>query len=263
MKAGNTFNSKHISKSTQCPHIRQVKTSDLPRMTLLLLAAAAPFIHAADAKLNAWQGDIEAGLILSEGNTSSKTIKTGANTTYESTKWRQSAAFESLKEEQESESTAEKYFAEAKSGYKFTELDYAFAYLNYTADRFTAFDYQTSASVGYGRVLVDTGTHRWDAEIGPGYRLTEYQAGFNDEESIAHIGSTYRWNISDTAHFEQTLLVESGAENTVTRAKSALITKINSAFSMKLGYTLTYNEEVPQATEHADKETSVSLLYSY
>lgn len=239
--------------------IRLARTA-LCVMPLLAISASS---SADDATLNVWQGDVEAGLILSEGNTSAKTIKTGAKAAYEATKWRHSGTFESLTAEQDDESTAEKYFAEAKSGYKFTEADYLFGYINYSDDRFTAFDYQASASVGYGRLIIDTPNHRWDAEIGPGYRVTEYDENYNEEETITHIGSTYAWIISDTARFEQTLLVESGNENTVTRAKSALITKINSAFSMKLGYTLTYNEEVPQETRHADKETSVSLLYSF
>jgi len=251
------------------------KNTTLRVMLCTLLAFASAEAFCKGNLLTPWQGDIEAGMILSEGNTSSKSVKTGIKAAHEYGRWRHSGAFESFTAEQESENTAEKYFAEAKSGYSITESNYAFIYANYTDDRFTDFDYQASSSLGYGRLIFDNRTHRWDAEIGPGYRVTAYDEGSNDDEGIAHIATNYTWNISETSRFEQTVLVETGESNTVTRAKSALIAKLNSAFSMKLGYTITYNQEVPTSRDpttnenvptdakHADKETTVSLLYSF
>jgi len=214
-------------------------------------------------------------MITTEGNSSSKSFKTGLKLAYEEDAWRHIGAFESFTAEKEDEGTAEKYFLEAKSGYTFSKNNYAFVYGNYTDDRFTEFDFQTSVSAGYGRLILDTATQRWDAEIGPGHRITRSDDGDIDQETIVHIATNYAWRISETSRFEQTVLVEAGRTNTVTRSKSALVAKINSAFSMKLGYTVTYNQELPEATEapdsteepeetyHADKETTVSLLYAF
>lgn len=250
-----------------------VRTRQRAAFPLLVILASTP-AWGAEKTSKPWQGDVEAGMVLTEGNSSSKSLKTGTKLTYETGAWRHYGAFESFTAEQENEGTAEKYFTEGKSGYSFTEFNYLFVYANYTDDRFTEFDFQTSASAGYGRLIYDNQTVRWDAEIGPGHRVTrEREDGDLKQETIAHIATNFVWHISPTSHFEQNVLVESGDQNTVTRSKSALIAKINSSFSMKLGYTVTYNQELPdvvteegeevEASSHADKETTVSLLYSF
>lgn len=242
----------------------------------LLLATASAWSDEKPRK--PFQGDVEAGMVLTEGNSSAKSLKTGAKGTYETGPWRHYGLFESFTAEQEDEGTAERYFTEAKSGYSFTKFNYVFAYANYTDDRFTEFDFQTSASAGYGRLIFDNQTYRWDAEIGPGHRVSKLREdGDYEQETIAHMATNFLWNISETSRFEQNVLVEAGDKNTVTRAKSALITKINSAFSMKLSYTITYNQELPDviadeppeegeetnSQSHADTETAVSLLYAF
>jgi putative salt-induced outer membrane protein len=270
------------SRLAERPHTthpaNSVKTNVWRKMGVLVASVLVCNISLAVASdpTKPWQGDVEAGLIMTEGNTSAKSLKTGLKGAYKADRWRHTGAFESFTAEQENKGTAEKYYAEAKSGYSFTEFNYGFIYGNYTDDRFTDFDFQTSASAGYGRLFFDNATHRWDAEIGPGHRVTRYEDGDYTQETIAHAATNYTWNISQTSRFEQTVLVEGGSTNTVTRSKSALIAKINSSFSMKLGYTITYNQKVPdvvdapeteddttESSEHADKETTVSLLYSF
>lgn len=257
------------------PSKQIIRTGHYMVLPLLLVTSAQAFCDEKTGK--PWQGDVEAGMVLTEGNSSSKSLKTGAKLTYETGSWRHYGAFESFTAEQEDEGTAEKYFTEAKSGYSFSEFNYLFVYANYTDDRFTEFDFQTSASAGYGRLIYDNQTVRWDAEIGPGHRVTrEREDGDLKQETIAHIATNFVWHISPTSRFEQNVLVEAGDNNTVTRSKSALIAKINNSFSMKLGYTVTYNQELPdtvadapeegeeaESPSHADKETTVSLLYSF
>jgi len=253
-----------------------IKTARFAALPLLLIITSSA-VCADDAPKKPWQGDVEAGLISSEGNTSAKSLKTGVKLAYEEGNWRHNGAFESFNARQSGENTAEKYFLEGKSGYTFSESNYAFIYANYTDDRFTEFDFQASASAGYGRVIINSPVQRWDAEIGPGHRVTRDKNGDETQETIAHIATNYLWNISPTSRFEQNILVESGRSNTVTRSKSSLVAQIASSLSMKLSYTLTYNQEIPDAvltdettgettpvkTYHADKETSVSLLYAF
>lgn len=225
-----------------------------------------------------WQGDVEAGMVMTEGNSEAKSLKTGAKLAYQEARWRYTGAFESFTAEQDNEGTAEKYYLEGKAGYSFTEYNYAFLYGNYTDDRFSEFDYQVSTSAGYGRLIISTENHRWDAEIGPGHRLTKYEeSGDYKGETIAHLATNYVWKITENSRFEQNVLVEAGDINTVTRSKTALIAKINSSFSMKLGYTVTYNQKLPEfaqnddpeeeeeanSASHSDKETTVSLLYAF
>jgi len=273
----NAPNSRTQEHSMKCAASKEaIKHAHVVALPLLLIIASSA-VYADDAPKKPWQGDVEAGMISTEGNTTSKSIKTGLKLTYEEAAWRHTGAFESLNARQNGQDTAEKYFLEAKSGYTFSQSNYAFVYANYTDDRFTEFDFQTSVSAGYGRVIIDSPVQRWDAEIGPGHRVTRDKDGHITQEAIAHVATNYLWNISSTSRFEQNVLVEAGSSNTVTRSKSSLVAQLNSSFSMKLSYTLTYNKEIPDAlqtndttgettpakTYHADKETSVSLLYAF
>ena len=224
------------------------------------------------AKAPEWKGEISLGYILNQGNTKSESIKTGAKAKKDAEKWRISSKFESYSSKSQveddagnktTENTAEKYYVEGKYDYKFTEFNYFFTFANYDDDRFTDFDYQASVSFGYGRRLIHTDVHEWDAEIGPGYRVNEFQNGDSTEETIVRLATTYNWKISDSAVFLQEVNVESGEESTVSRSETALTTQINKTLSLKIAHIVKYNDEVPPDTKHADQETIISLLYSF
>ena len=69
--------------------------------------------------------------------------------------------------------------------------------------------------------------------------------------------------MSETATFEQSLSVESGDKNTVSKSVTALKTKIIGGFGLKISYTMEYNEVVPNSNVHMDKQTAVTLVYSF
>jgi putative salt-induced outer membrane protein len=262
----------------KCAALKDIpKNTPFAAVSVLLMVASFPAWSEDPDPNRRWQGDVEAGMVSTEGNTQAKSLKTAAKLIYQEDRWRHSGGFESFTAEQEDEGTAEKYYLEGKSAYSFTEFNYAFISANYTDDRFSEFDYQVSTSAGYGRLIIKTDNHRWDAEIGPGHRISKYREDSEyKSETIAHAATNYTWNISPTSRFEQNILVEAGDINTVTRSKTALIAQINSSFSMKLGYTVTYNQQLPEFAQnddpdeeaeetpsHADKETTVSLLYAF
>ena len=218
-----------------------------------------------------WKGEFSLGILLNEGNTKSETVKTGFNIGQNKEKWRFYAETKSLTESKssdengsrKSENTAERYTLKGKVDYKFTEKNYAFLYSSYNDDRFSGFDYQATISAGYGRRLIENATQEWDLEAGPGYRNDKYEAGYNEEEAIARIATKYTHKISDTSTFIEDLNIDSGSNNTVSESITSLKTMINSSFALKVSYTIKYNETVPKESKHYDKETSVSVLYSF
>lgn len=235
-------------------------------VALSLIASSSTF--AADDSNNddeAWKGEFSLGLLLNEGNTKSKTIKTGFIIGQDKEKWRFGAEFKSLSETKDEENTAERYSLKGKIDYKFTEKDYAFLYSSYDEDRFTAFEYQATISAGYGRRLIDNETHEWDVEVGPGYRLDELKDGSNNEEAIVRLATKYTHKFSETSTFIQNLNVDAGSHNTFTQSETALKVMINATLALKLSYFIKYNETLPEGDEskHYDKETSVSVLYTF
>ncbi len=238
------------------------------------------------------KGEISLGLLFNEGNTESSSLRSGFKIGQDREKWRFALDFKSLTESSSTEDagkekTAERYRLEAKVDYKFSEFNYAFLYTSYDDDRFTAFDYQASAAAGYGRRLINNEKYQWDVEIGPGYRVSQVAdteetllatdedgaptggeftvttEGEKEEDAIIRLATKFDWKISETSSFLQAVNVEAGEDNTYSQSETALKVMMNSKLSLKLAYFIKYNEEVPADSEHADRETSVSLLYSF
>ena len=213
-----------------------------------------------------WKGDLEFGYVDSSGNTEETNVTGKANATWEQDAWRFTMIADALNSESDGERTAEKYFYSNRLGYAFNEYDYIYGYLSYDDDRFSGFDYQTTASIGYGRRIYHTDTFEWNIEVGPGYRYSKYDEGSEEDDSeelIGRLATDLSWQISETTSFLQTLSTESGEENTISKSVTALKTQLIGAFSLKLSYTIKYTEEVPEETKHADTETAITLAYSF
>ncbi len=213
-----------------------------------------------------WSGDVEFGYVDTSGNTEETTIKSHAEVNREQNKWRYKVLYDSLNSKANDERSAEKYFLSNRLAYQYTDHDYIFGYASYDDDRFSGFDYQATASAGYGRRLINDEIMQWDIEIGPGYRYSKVDdnsTAEDSEEAILRLSSNYLWDFSDTASFSQAVNVEAGDDNTISKSVTALKVQVIGALALKLSYTIKYTEEVPAATKHADTETAVTLAYSF
>ena len=232
------------------------------------VAAALAATTTAVAEDAAWKGDLELGFVSTSGNTETTTIKTNGKLVNDNGDWRNTTSFNSLNTKEEEDRSAEKYFASHKLDYKFSEHGYVFVFASYDDDRFSGFDWQATAAAGYGRTLLtDVETMTLNLETGPGYRMSKVDddaVGEDDQDEVILRGSLdYQWQLSDSAVFAQELTVESGADNTISKSVTSLKTTIVDQFALKLSYSVKYTETVPDDTDHADTETSVTLVYSF
>ncbi|WP_101759784.1 DUF481 domain-containing protein [Oceanicoccus sp. KOV_DT_Chl] len=230
-----------------------------------ITAASEPVAEVEEAP-KLWSGDLEFGYFESTGNTEESSIKGKADINREKEQWRYNIFFESLSSDTDGDRTAEKYFLSNRLAYQFTEKNYAFAYASYEDDHFSGYDYQATVAAGYGRRIMNEETMHWDVEVGPGYRESKVDEDSTEEDTdevILRMFSKYKWDFSENATFSQTVSVEAGDENTVSRSITSLSTRVVGALLLKLSYTVKYSEEVPVDTKHADTETSVTLAYSF
>lgn len=241
---------------------------------------------AADPAADGWVGGIGLGAVVTGGNTETTTMNSYFNITRDLTDWRHSLASTALYTADSDRTTAEKYFLSLKSDYKIDDRSYVFANVSYDDDRFSGFDFQATASVGYGRVIIDSEAMNLKLEVGPGYRVSRQyiyltnpdgtnQLNANgrpikanpgaktDSEAIARIAESFNWQLSDNAKLIQELAIEAGSENTVTRGMVALETNVIGSIAVRLAYAIKYNETVAAGAEHMDTETSVSLAYNF
>ncbi|QQD17598.1 DUF481 domain-containing protein [Spongiibacter nanhainus] len=240
------------------------------RNALLLSSAllAANFAQAADpAPL--WKGDIEFGFYQTEGNTDESSLLGKFAGKRSSGLWTYDIVADGKNSETEGVRSAERYFLSNRLAYDVSEFNYTFGYVSVDKDRFSGYRYQGTVSGGYGRRILKNDTVTWDAEFGPGLRVSELEnPGPDDEdgkveEAIIRLSTELVAQVSDNASFSQLISSEAGDENTVTKSVSALKTKIVGGFGLKISYTIEYNETVPNDTVHMDRQTAVTLVYSF
>lgn len=236
------------------------------RTTLAAWLALSCTCSVAQQGQSPWSGDAELGFVASEGNTDAKSFTGNGALIWEQGNWKNNAELTSLNTESSGVRSAEKYFLSNRLAHTFSPDNYTFGYLSHEVDRFSGFKYKSTIAFGYGRRLINRDDMLWDAEIGPGYRRAEIAAdavGDDEEEGIVRVSSNFRWDLSPTATFEQKLSVATGADNTTSKSSTSLKTSVAGGIGLKVAYLVNYTENVPPGKVHADKQTTVTMVYSF
>ncbi len=245
-------------------------------IALLACAFAANPIHAAENKVatvttkepaskadSTWKADAELGYVKTTGNTDTESTNLKMRAENERVDWKHSFQFETVRNSDTNGTTAERYFASAKTAYNINQDSYAFGKLQYVDDRFSGYDYQASAVLGYGYHIYKTETLKWDAELGAGIRENKPESAVATSEGLIYLGTDLQWQISKSAQFREEIDIEAGEDSTVSKSVTALKTKINSSLASKITYTVRHNSKVPVGKKKTDTETGISLVYTF
>ena len=126
--------------------------------------------------------------------------------------------------------------------------------------------------MGFGRRLIEKQNHTLDGEFGPGYRVQciEPESSYNigncenlNEDATARLAARYEWKISSNASFSEEIVTELGSDNTASRARTSLTSRVNDRLALRLSHVLKHNTRVPAGREKADQEVQASLVYSF
>lgn len=247
---------------------------------LALTTLASGNVVAEEKNKSPWESSAELGYVNVSGNTNTETIKTAADVSYSVDKWEHKAHAEALSSKSETtdettlvtaeERSAAKWLVSGQSDYKISEADYFYGLASYEDDRFSGFQYQAKLGLGYGRRVINTDIHKLKLEIGPGYRTYRVELPVapattvdRESESLLRVAAGYKWNISKTSKFTEDLTAEFGQDQDELKSVTALTANINSSLAMKISYTIKRLDVVPVGTENTDKETAVTLVYTF
>jgi putative salt-induced outer membrane protein len=243
-------------------------------MRFLTLAAALSLTFAGQVQAQkVWNTSAELGAITTSGNTAGTSITGKIDAKQELEQWSNQYIFsaffkEDRKRDAEGISTrersAERYLLSAKGAYKLTaEFDNLFILGSYTDDKFGAYTQYTTVAAGYGTRLINAGNKSLDAEIGPGYYSAKRSSDETENGLLARAAASFKWTLSESATFTQTLSVEYGDNNTRTVAETALSARINGAMQMKAAFLVQNDSDVPSDKKRTDTQTSLTLVYSF
>lgn len=210
-----------------------------------------------------WHGSLSLGYLGTSGNTENTNYATKFEVGYDRDRWQHLLHGSSYGADEADATTAEAYQLGWRSAYNWTEHDFLFGTIEWRKDRFAGVVEQLSEAVGYGRKLIDSEVHFLSLEAGIGHRSSDLANGTSESGVIGRGALDYTWTFSETAGFEQVVLVEAGSDNTYVESVSAVRARLVGDFNLVFSYTLKHNTDVPVGSENTDKLTAVSIEYAF
>jgi putative salt-induced outer membrane protein len=229
-------------------------------MLAVCLAGAASAQQTAQDRLS---GKAAVGYLATSGNTESTNANASLSLQYDLERWSHEIDLHAVSATSAEVTTAEAYSATYEAKQNIGEKSYWFTSLDWERDHFSAYERRTAEAAGYGRRLIGTDAHKFDAEIGAGARQAVPVEGPKEKEGIVRGSLSYEYTVNDTTQFTQDLLVTSGRSNTNLESVSELRARLFGAVALVLSYRVKHNSSVPAGKARTDRFSSISLEYSF
>lgn len=239
----------------------------------LALFAAPGAAYAEDTPDSTWSTSAELGAITTTGNTSGTSVTGKVDARQELESWSNEYQFAGFFKEDQTRNeagekqrtrSAERFAISAKAAYHLEdERKKLFVLGSVVDDKFGAYTRYSSLSVGHSARWYKTRDKSLDIELGPGYFRGTRATGETENGLTVRGAAAYRWQVSPTALFTQSISIEKGTSNMHTQADTALATKINGTMQMKAAFSARNDTSVPVDKKGTDTQTSLTLVYSF
>lgn len=221
----------------------------------LLLASLAVPAHAE------WKGKGEVGIVFARGNSDTETGNIKLDMATELERWKHGFGIAALRSSSEDVLTAERYGANWQSDFKINDRSFWFGGLRYEQDEFSGFDYQASATTGYGYKFIDRDAVKLAGQLGAGYRRSKNAVTFATEgEGIVTGQLAYEHQLTPTTKLIDKLVVESGSDNTFASNDLSLQVSMTERLALSFGIAVRYNSDPPAGLKSTDTLTTVNLV---
>lgn len=237
--------------------------------TLVLLTASFP--ASAD-----WSSRSEVGFVAARGNTRTETANAKFEFTRELERWKHAFGLNGLYGKSGDIESARRWDTRYQVDNNLSERAFWFTAIRYEDDRYSGFDYQGIVSSGLGRHFIDTNTTKLTAQVGVGYRLLRQEdliidpatsevidriPGERGSDIVGNARVTFDQSFNDATKLLNTLIVESGSANTLTRNDLAFQVKMTEVLAVALGLSVRHNSQPQPGLKKADTLTTVNLVY--
>lgn len=242
-----------------------------------LLSLGSTAALAQDGESDGWTGTGELGLALARGNSRSDNLNGKIQFRNEDDRWKHDYYLSVLRakgevtgdfdgdgvDEERFELNANRYEAGASSAIKVNDVSSWVVALRYEKDDFAPFERQATFSMGYGHNFIKNDTTTFTGEIGPGYRVAKSaDTGESEKDVIARGLLDFKHKLTDNTQLYNTLLIESGDDNTFGQNDVGVSVAMSEAFALKAGFQVRHNTDVGPGIEKTDTLTKVNLVYN-
>ena len=211
-----------------------------------------------------WEGKGELGGVLARGNTETETLNAKVDMTKGTEQWNHLVGFSILRNTTDDVTSANRWELRGESQYKLTERSYLFGALRYEDDEFTDYEYQATASAGYGYKFIDTDRTKLDGKLGVGYRQSELRlTGDKEDDAILRGAVDFSHQLTETTRVFDKFLVEAGSDNTFLQNILGIEVKMTDALALGLSYEVRHNTDVLPGTEETDQVLTANLVFGF
>lgn len=217
-------------------------------MFLLLLLSSAGVQAAEEEKPKGWTGDTSLSLGVTRGNTDTTTFSLSANLKTEWSKvWSLEKSASLLMTRVSGETTGEKMGLTSRIRYSSSDRFFIFGEVQALRDRFKNHSYRFIPQLGGGFVAFKTDNMSLDFTSGLTQVFTRYhQTAENDSYTGFALGNIWKWKISETAEFLESLSYNTNFANLsrfFMRLEISLTTALTKLFSIKLTLIDSYDNK--------------------
>lgn len=243
------------------------------RRLLVLTASLVGLTGAAGAHADGWTGKGEAGLVIANGNTHTKTANAKLALARESGAWKNAFGLAGLYASDSGGTTGQRWEAFTQSDYSFSEKNFWFGAGRYERDKFSGFVYQATVSSGLGRKFINTDITHLIGTAGLGYKFLETRDAFDsvtgallepgdtDSQVVFRGTLDFDHQLTATTSIIDKFIVEAGSDNTFYQNDLALQVKMTDVLALALGYSVRHNTDPPIGFRKTDTLTTVNLVY--
>jgi putative salt-induced outer membrane protein len=240
---------------------------------------AAAGAKAQAAGTAAWAAQAQLGLIVTSGNTTTKSGNASFDAAHQVGLWTLGGGFGALYASTGPYSTQQDTNAHLQADLALSKRTFWFSTARWDRNLFTGFAYQESIASGAGFKFIETPATLLAAELGVGYRIEKPETlttgsagdvtsrtripGSLDREAVLQSGLNYSYSITQSTKLVNALLVQYGSSDTTTTDNLSLQVKVDATLSLAVGMQLVNNTSPPPGSaKHTDTVVTVNLVYA-
>ena len=228
---------------------------------VVFLILTVPITHAQDAE--GFSGRAGLGFLSTSGNSDTQSLNGNFDMWLNFDSWRHDLNAQAIKSKTSGTTTSDAIGWFWQSDYTINATDYLFGIITRDKDKFSSYDQQTRAVIGYGRRVIDRERHILNAEVGLGPRQADLKNKTSQNGAILRWSGDYRWIISEVSEFNQMLSIEGGSDNFFLESSSAVNTNVRENLALVTSFTVKSNSDVLPGFKKTDTFIAISLEYTF
>jgi len=162
------------------------------------------------------------------------------------------------------QTTAHRYSVTVGSARQLSERQQFSTTIRYERDDFAAFDRRQIFGLGYGGRLIDGQRLVLDTQLGPGIRRDrEARTGHYATNSIGRALFDLKIKLTKNTELIDSLLAESGADNTFVQNDLGLAVAMNQHLALKINWQARSNSHADDGQRHIDTLLTMNVVYQF